>query len=95
MDALFSKIILLKFIKFGVVEFSRMIVDFGITFLCKEKQKISKYISNVLDFIVTAKTNWPLNRIRTFAYNNPQTLTEHLRFFDVSIIVFGITPPLF
>lgn len=90
MDTLFSKIILLKFIKFGVVGFSGMIVDFGITFLCKEKLKIQKYVSNALGFTVAATTNWLLNRIWTFASNNPQILNEYLRFFAVSVIGLGI-----
>ena len=89
-ETFFSKAILLKFIKFGVVGFSGMIVDFGITYLCKEKLKIQKYVSNALGFIIAATTNWLLNRIWTFSSNNPQILGEYLRFFAVSIIGLGV-----
>ena len=90
METLLDKAILLKFIKFGIVGFSGMIVDFGITFLCKEKLKIQKYVSNAIGFTVAATTNWLLNRIWTFASNNPQILSEYLCFFGVSLIGLGI-----
>ena len=89
-ETLFNKAILFKFIKFGIVGFSGMIVDFGITFICKEKLKIQKYLSNALGFSVAATTNWLLNRIWTFSSNNPQILGEYLRFFAVSIIGLGV-----
>ena len=85
-EILFNKAILLKFIKFGIVGFSGMIVDFSITFICKEKLKIQKYLSNALGFSVAATTNWLLNRIWTFSSNNPQILAEYFRFFAVSLI---------
>lgn len=90
MESLFSKAILLKLIKFGIVGFSGMIVDFGITIICKEKLKIQKYVSNAIGFTVAASTNWLLNRIWTFASNNPQILSEYLRFLGVSVIGLGI-----
>lgn len=89
-ESLLNKAILLKFIKFGVVGFSGMIVDFGVTFLCKEKLKIQKYVSNALGFTIAATTNWLLNRIWTFSSNNPQILGEYARFFGVSLIGLGI-----
>lgn len=89
-ESLLNKAILLKFIKFGVVGFSGMIVDFGVTFLCKEKLRIQKYVSNALGFTVAATTNWMLNRIWTFSSNNPQILGEYVRFFGVSLIGLGI-----
>ena len=90
MESLFSKAILLKLIKFGIVGFSGMIVDFGITIICKEKLKNQKYVSNAIGFTVAASTNWLLNRIWTFASNNPQILSEYLRFLGVSVIGLGI-----
>jgi len=90
MESLFSKAILLKLIKFGIVGFSGMIVDFGITIICKEKLKIQKYVSNAIGFTVAASTNWLLNRIWTFASNNPQILSEYLLFLGVSVIGLGI-----
>ena len=89
-ESLLNMAILVKFIKFGVIGFSGMIVDFGLTYLCKEKLQIQKYVSNTIGFTVAATSNWLLNRIWTFASNNPQILSEYLRFFGVSLIGLGI-----
>ena len=35
-----------KFIKFGIVGGTGIIVDFSITWICKEKLQLNKYISN-------------------------------------------------
>ena len=84
------KIILLKFIKFGIVGFSGLFVDFGITYLCKEKLKIQKYISNSIGFTCAASTNYFLNRIWTFQSKNPEILREYTDFIIISIIGLGI-----
>ena len=36
----FTKAFFLKFIKFGIVGFSGLIIDFLVTYVCKEKIKI-------------------------------------------------------
>lgn len=89
-ESLLNMAILLKFIKFGVIGFSGMIVDFGLTYLCKEKLQIQKYVSNTIGFTVAATSNWLLNRIWTFASNNPQILSEYLLFLGVSLIGLSI-----
>ena len=57
---------LIQFIKFCVVGASGMAVDFGITFLGKEKLRLNKYVANSLGFISAASTNYVLNRLWTF-----------------------------
>ncbi|MCD4744872.1 MAG: GtrA family protein [Bacteroidales bacterium] len=79
-----------KFIKFGIVGFSGLIVDFGITYICKEKIRIQKYISNAIGFIVAASTNYILNRIWTFQSHNPQIALEYSQFLIISLIGLGI-----
>ncbi|MCK4662261.1 MAG: GtrA family protein [Bacteroidales bacterium] len=81
---------LLKFIKFGIVGFSGLFVDFGITYLCKEKFKIQKYISNSIGFTCAASTNYFLNRIWTFQSKNPEIFREYTDFIIISIIGLGI-----
>ena len=49
-----DKFFILKFLKFGVVGFSGVFVDFGITWLCKEKIRLNKYLSNAIGFICAA-----------------------------------------
>lgn len=86
----FSKAVLLKFLKFGVVGFSGVVVDFGITYLFKEKIKIHKYLANAIGFCTAATSNYFLNRIWTFGSHNPQIGIEYLKFFGVSLIGLGI-----
>lgn len=81
---------ILKFIKFCVVGFSGLIVDFGITYICKEKIKIPKYISNAIGFCTAASTNYFLNRIWTFQSNNPEIALEYSKFIIISIIGLGL-----
>lgn len=87
---LITRDLIFKFIKFGVVGGSGVFVDFGTTFLCKEKIKIPKYISNAIGFIIAATTNYFLNRIWTFQSHDPQIGLEYTKFFIVSLIGLGI-----
>lgn len=75
-----------KFIKFGVVGFSGVFVDFGLTFLCKEKLKIQKYVANAIGFTSAATSNYFLNRIWTFHSKNPEIGLEYGRFLGISLI---------
>lgn len=75
-----------KFIKFGIVGFSGLFVDFGMTFLFKEKLHIQKYIANSIGFITAASTNYILNRIWTFHSEDPMVLVEYSQFMIISII---------
>ncbi len=84
------KIILLKFIKFGIVGASGMVVDFSLTYLFKEIFKIQKYIANGIGFTVAATTNFFLNRIWTFESNDPEMTIQYLKFFFISFIGLGI-----
>jgi len=83
---MFEKAFLLKFLKFGVVGFSGVFIDFGFTYLCKEIFKIQKYISNAIGFIMAASSNYILNRIWTFESHNPEIFTEYSKFLIISLI---------
>ena len=85
-----SKAFLLKFIKFGIVGFSGVFVDFGITWLTKEKLGIQKYLANAIGFTSAATTNYFLNRIWTFESTNPRVMIEYTEFFVISMIGLGI-----
>jgi putative flippase GtrA len=87
---LFSKAIILKIIKFGVVGLSGMVIDFSTTYLCKEILKIHKYVSNAIGFTLAASWNYLFNRIWTFESHNPHMGYEFFRFFMVSLIGLGI-----
>ena len=75
-----------KLFKFIIVGFSGLIIDFGLTFICKEKLNLNKYLSNSIGFLVAASSNYFLNRIWTFGSNNPEIIVEFSSFFIVSII---------
>lgn len=75
-----------KFIKFIIVGFSGLIIDFSITFLCKEKILLNKYISNSFGFIIATSSNYLLNRIWTFNSINTNITMEFSAFIIVSII---------
>jgi putative flippase GtrA len=85
-----SKTFLVKFLKFGIVGFSGVFVDFGITYICKEWLKIQKYVANSIGFIVAASSNYFLNRIWTFKSQNPDVATEYTEFFIISLVGLGI-----
>ncbi|ANI90211.1 glycosyl transferase family 2 [Arachidicoccus ginsenosidimutans] len=82
--------IFFKFIRFGIVGFSGMIVDFSVTWLLKEKLKINKYIANSFGFVCAASSNYLLNRIWTFQSRQQNIEKEYLSFFIVSLIGLGI-----
>jgi putative flippase GtrA len=79
-----------KFLKFGIVGFLGMVIDFSITILLKEKLKIHRYISSSAGFIIAASSNYLLNRLWTFESNNPRVLVEYSTFIIISLIGLGI-----
>lgn len=78
--------LLLKFIKFGIVGMSGMIVDFGFTWIFKEKLKVNKYIANSIGFVTAATSNYILNRVWTFKSHENNIPLEFFSFFAVSVI---------
>ncbi len=81
---------LLRFLKFGIVGLSGMVIDFSITWLFKEKLKIHRYIASSIGFIIAASTNYFLNRIWTFESSDPRVLMQYGSFVIISVIGLGI-----
>lgn len=77
---------LLKFLKFGVVGFSGLFIDFGLTYLFKEVLHVQKYVSNAIGFMMAASSNYFLNRIWTFQSTNPNIALEYTEFIVISLI---------
>ena len=82
--------ILLRFIRFGIVGFSGMIVDFGVTWLCKEKLRWNKYLSNSLGFILAATNNYIWNRLWTFQSESQAVAREYISFVVIAVIGLGL-----
>lgn len=85
-----DKILILKFLKFGVVGCSGMVVDFGVTWLLKEKARFNKFLSNSIGFVLAATNNYIWNRLWTFHSKNEDIPVEYLSFFIISLIGLGI-----
>lgn len=82
--------LIVKFLKFCLVGFSGMVVDFGTTWLCKEKFGWNKYVSNSSGFILAATNNYLWNRLWTFQSTNTNIPVEYGKFFLISAIGLGI-----
>lgn len=81
-----DKIFILKFIKFCVVGASGMIIDFGATWILKEKLKVNKYIANSTGFVLAATSNYIWNRVWTFQSEDNGIAVEYLSFIGISLI---------
>jgi len=69
-----------KIFKFAVVGFSAFVIDFGTTYLLKEKFKANKYLANTTAFIISASYNFTLNRLWTWGSQDNQILMQALKF---------------
>ena len=82
--------ILMRFIRFGIVGCSGMLVDFGVTWLCKEKLRWNKYLSNSLGFVLAATNNYVWNRLWTFESESEAVVREYLSFVVIAMIGLGL-----
>lgn len=87
---IFDQNLIMKFLKFGVVGGSGVIIDFFFTWLLKEKFKIHKYVANTIGFTIAASTNWIFNRIWTFESTNQDVIQEYSSFLVVSLVGLAI-----
>lgn len=85
-----SEILLWKFLKFCIVGTSGMIVDFGTTWLLKEKVKVNKYLANSAGFMLAATSNYLFNRFWTFQSTDTHVGQEYISFVLISFIGLGI-----
>jgi putative flippase GtrA len=77
---------LAKFIKFCIVGSIGVLVDFGLTYLLKEKLKLNKYIASTFGFFVAASGNYLLNRSWTFNNHSADIGAQYSKFIIVSTI---------
>ncbi|MDO8367677.1 MAG: GtrA family protein [Saprospiraceae bacterium] len=82
--------LLIKFIKFGIVGVSGVVVDFGVTWLLKEQFRLNKYIANSTGFGCAVLSNYVLNRIWTFHSADPHVGVQFAKFTMVALIGLGI-----
>jgi putative flippase GtrA len=82
--------LLFKFIKFGVVGASGVLVDFGITWLCKERLGLNKYLANSTGFCCAVVSNFLLNRIWTFESHDPHVAWQFGLFAAAALVGLGL-----
>ena len=85
-----DSVLIVKFLKFCVVGFSGMVVDFGTTWLCKEKFGWNKYVSNSIGFTLAATNNYLWDRLWTFRSTSAEIPIEYGKFLLIAIIGLGI-----
>lgn len=79
-------LMLAQFVKFCVVGASGTVIDFGLTYLFKEKVHLNKYISNSIGFLSAATSNYILNRIWSFENHNPAIGEQYMLFMSISLL---------
>ena len=57
-----SNLFTIRFFKFGIAGLTGIAIDFSLTWICKERLKINKYISNSLGLSFAVVSNFILNR---------------------------------
>jgi putative flippase GtrA len=77
---------ILKMIKFGLVGCLGMMIDFGTTWICKEKLRWNKYVANSCGFTLAVVSNYSINRRWTFTSSNQFWVKEFIIFVTVSLI---------
>lgn len=75
-----------KLMKFGIVGLIGTAVDFGATFILKEKIGLNKYMANTCGFTLAVVNNYILNKYWTFNNTYGNTLIQFLTFSAVSIL---------
>lgn len=75
-----------KLFKFGVVGASGVVVDFGITWLLKERLRVNKYFANSTGFACAVLSNYLLNRIWTFHSHDPNVAVQFTKFLVIALI---------
>jgi len=77
---------LIKFIKFLIVGVSGLIIDFGLTYLCKEKIQLNKYLSNSIGFLAAGINNFILNREWTYDGSSGDIMIQFPVFISIVLV---------
>lgn len=81
-----SPTVFFKFLKFSIVGFSGIFVDFGITYLLKQKLNVHKYVANSTGFVFATISNYYLNRVWTFKTTQVNAIIQFEKFFIIALI---------
>jgi putative flippase GtrA len=76
-----------RMIKFGLVGFTGILVDFSATYFLKEKALINKYIANATGSTYVVVSNFFLNKYWTFNYADNKFITNQFFLFSIIAVV--------
>ena len=79
-----------QLLKFALVGITGMGLDFGTTWLLKERVKINKFVANACGFSIAVVNNFILNKCWTFDNQNPIATEQFFKFLVISIVGLGI-----
>jgi len=79
-----------RLLRFGMVGFSGILIDFSITWLCKEKLKLNKFTANAAGFTLAVISNYMLNRVWTFKNTSPDIFKQFTWFLLIGIVGLAI-----
>lgn len=74
-----------RLLKFGLVGISGMLLDFSITWICKEQLRINKYIASSAGLTAAVVSNFLLNRSWTFEQHGAVITNQFFKFLLVSL----------
>lgn len=80
------KVLIKRFIKFGLVGSSGVVVDFGITWVLRELLQVQQYVANSSGFMCAVISNYLLNRRWTFRSDDPAITAQFMKFLGVALI---------
>ena len=87
---MFNELVIAKLFKFIIVGIGGTFLDFGITYILKEKYNFNKYLANSIGFLSAASSNYFFNRIWAFDDKNIEIFKQYLTFIGISIIGLAI-----
>lgn len=73
-----------RLLKFGLVGFFCFFIDFGLTYLFKEKLRWNKFSANTIGFLTSAVINFTLNRMWTFQSHALDVEMQFMKFITIA-----------
>jgi putative flippase GtrA len=73
-----------RILKFGTVGFFCFFIDFGLTYVFKEKLKFNKFAANTIGFLTSAVVNFTLNRMWTFESDSHDIEMQFIKFISIA-----------
>lgn len=73
-----------RILKFGIVGAISFVIDFGLTYILKEKLKQNKFIANTTGFAISATFNFIINRYWTFHSLEDDMYIQFVKFISIA-----------